>query len=152
MPPIGRSARGGVGEVLGVSGLVEERGPVVVASDRLNDEHHLAGHLDRRAEGTRALAGPLLDVEVDVVLRPQVDPEIAERCLERGKHPLGRVGLVELGCAEEARHVGRPGVGETDSEAPAEETVSRLLPRGLGLFEQVRALRGQLVEAKPKRR
>ena len=88
--------------MLGVAGLVEERLPVVVAADRLDHEHHPAGHLDRRAERSRALARPLLEVEMDVLLRAQVDPEVSERRLERGQHPVGRVRLVELGGAEEA--------------------------------------------------
>ena len=78
--------------MLGVAGLVEERAPVVVAADRLDHEHHLARDLDRRAERARALAGARLEVEVDVPLRAEVDPEIAQRRLERRKHPVGRVG------------------------------------------------------------
>ena len=52
-PFLHRQVRGSVGEVLRVAGLVEEGPPVVGAADRLDDEHHLARHLDGRAEGAR---------------------------------------------------------------------------------------------------
>ena len=42
--------------------------------------------------------------------------------------------------------VGRARVGEADAEPLAEEAVARLLPEPLGLVEQRRALRGELVE------
>jgi hypothetical protein len=57
-----------VREVLGVTGLVEERAVVVGAAHRLDDEHHTVGDLDRRAERARALRRPLVEVEVDVLL------------------------------------------------------------------------------------
>ena len=63
----------GVGEVLGVAGLVEEGPPVVRPALRLHHEDDAAGHLDRRAERARILVRALLEVELDVRLRVEVD-------------------------------------------------------------------------------
>ena len=136
----------GVCVVLGVARLVEECPPVVVAADRLDHEHHLAGHLDRRAERARALAGTRVEVEMDVALRAQVDSEVGECRLEGGKHSIRGVGDVELGGAEESRHIGRPGFGQADPEPLAEEPVASPLPESLRLVEHLPALRGELVE------
>ena len=143
---IGRSARG-VRVVLGVAGLVEERLPVVAAADRLDHEHHAARHLDRRAERARALARPLLEVEVDVLLRAQVDAEVA-RASPRARAASGRT---DRPCPTRA-----PGRGAATSHGRAsarpipsrsrKSAVARLLPQALGRVEQLRALRGELVE------
>ena len=135
-----------VGEVLGVTRFVEQRRPVVVPADRLDHEHHLSRHLDRCTEGARALPGALLEVEVDVLLGGEVDAEVGQRRLEAGEHALGGIGGVELGGAEETRHVGRARLGEADAEPLAEEAVARLLPERLGLVEQGAALPAELVE------
>ena len=83
--------------MLGVAGLVEEGAPVVGAAHRLDDEDDAAGHLDRRAERARALLRALLDVQLDVLLRPEVDAQVGERRLERGQHPLLRELGIPLG-------------------------------------------------------
>ena len=74
-----RQIRRRVREVLGVASLVEERAPVVRAADRLDHEHDLVGDLDRGAERSRGLRRPLLEVEMDVLLGVQVDPEVGTR-------------------------------------------------------------------------
>jgi len=107
--------------VLGVAGLVEEGFPVVLAADRLDDEHHLSWHLDRRTEGARRLARPRVQVEVDVFLGVEVDAEIGERVLECGQHLVVRIELVELWRAEEAHDVPRARFVEADAEPRAEE-------------------------------
>src|SRR6188768_2232310 len=67
--------------VLRVAGLVEQRAPVVGAAHRLDDEDDPPRDLDRRAERPRAFLRALLDVELDVLLRAQVDAHVAERRL-----------------------------------------------------------------------
>ena len=141
-----RKVRRGVREVLGVSGFVEERPPVVGAADRLDHEHHLVGDLDRRAESTGRLRGPLLDVEMDVLLRVQVDAEIGERRLERGQHFVGWEELVpDLG-AEDAWHVPALRVVEADADPVPEELVGGVLVHLLGRVEHRPALGGEVVE------
>src|SRR4029078_1529883 len=88
--------------------LVEERMPVVGTPDRLDDEHDAAGNLDRGAEGARRLRRTRLDVEVDVLLRLEVDPEALERCLESGKHLLAGEARVPFAGAEDAGGVPAP--------------------------------------------
>ena len=132
--------RVGEGEVLGVAGLVEERVPVVRPALRLDHEHHLAGDLDRRAERSRALRRPLLDVEVDVLLRVEVDPEVRERAAERRQHPVGGERLVPARAAEEATDVVALGVGEADADALAQHAVHRFLVQALGRVEEGAAL------------
>src|SRR5206468_2108858 len=131
---------------LRVAGLVEERLPVVAAADRLDDEHHAAGHLDRGAERSRRLLRPRLEVEVDVLLRAEVDAEVAQRRLERGHHPVAGEGLVPFRRAEEPRHVPGARVREADAEPLAEEPVAHLLPPAFGLVEELTALVRELVE------
>ena len=77
-------------EVLRVPGLVEERAPVVGAALRLDHEHDAIGNLDRHAERARRLVRAILEVELDVPLRAQVDAEVGERRLERRHHPVLR--------------------------------------------------------------
>ena len=84
---------------------------------------------------------------MDVRLRAKIDAETVERGLEGGHHRVVRVDLVELGCAEESRDVPRACIGEPDSEACAEETVTLRLPERLGLVEKLATLGLQLVEA-----
>src|SRR5204862_7255964 len=69
-----------------------------------------------------------------------------EGCVERGDHAVGRVELVELRSAEEARDVPRARVGQPYPEAGAEETVAFPLPELLRLVQQRAALVGQRVE------
>ena len=80
--------RRGVREVLRVPGLVEEGLPVEWSAHRLHHEHHALGHLDRDAERTRILRRPRIDVQMDVLLGPEVDAERLERPLERRHHPV----------------------------------------------------------------
>ena len=94
-----------VREVLGVPGLVEEGAPVVRAADRLDHEHDLVRDLDRGAEGARGLRRPLLDVEMDVLLGAQIDPEVGQRRLQRRQHLVRREELVPDLCAEDAGNV-----------------------------------------------
>ena len=136
-----------MGVVLGVAGLVEERLPVVLAADRLDDEHHLPRHLDRRAERARRLGRARLEVEVDVRLRPQVDPEVGQRRLERRQHAIRRVELIELRRPEEPRDVPRAGVREPDPEARAEQALPFAFPELLGVVEEGGAFVTELVEA-----
>ena len=91
--------------MLGVAGLVEEGMPVVRAADRLDDEQNPVGDLDRRAEGAWGLRGACLEIELDVLLLAEVDPEPAEGRLERRDHAVGRKPRVPVGGAEETRHV-----------------------------------------------
>ena len=139
-----------MGEVLGVAGLVEEGVPVVGAADRLDDEHDALGHLDRGAERARALLGPRLQVEVDVLLGAQVDPEPVERPLERGHHAVAGEALVPLARAEDARDVEAPRLLERHAGAAAQERVERGHVEVLGLGEEGAALLGELVEREPE--
>ncbi len=139
-------ARGGVGEVLGVAGLVEERAPVVEAAHRLDHEHHLAGDLDRRAEGARRLQLAVLEVEVDVRLRAEVDPEPGQRRLERGQHLVGGEAGVPRGRAEHPRDVPALRLRETDPDGPCGTPVGGRLEQLLGVGEQRAALRSERVE------
>ena len=138
--------RVGEGEVLGVARLVEERVPVVRPALRLDHEHHLAGDLDRGAEGARALRRPLLDVEVDVLLRVEVDAEVRERAAERGQHPVGGERLVPARAAEQPADVVSLGVREADPDALPQEPVHRVLVPALGRVEERAALGGEPFE------
>ena len=94
------------------------------------------------------LFGRSLDVEVDVLLRAQVDAEALERALERGEHPVGGEGGIPLRRAEDAAR--RPSAGasrEPDADALAEHPVGRVLVERLGRVEEGAALRCQVVEA-----
>ena len=122
-PLLGRKRRVGVREVLGVARLVEERLVVVLAALRQDDEDDAAGHADRRAERTRALARAGLDVELDVPLGVEVDPQPGERRSERRHGALGREPGVELGRAPEPGEVGERGILERDAEPPAQGRV-----------------------------
>ena len=135
-----------MGEVLGVAGLVEEGLPVVGAALRLHHEHHTAGHLDRRAERPRILARAVLEVELDVLLRPEVDPEIGECALERRQHPVGREGGVPLDAAPGPAHVPALDLAEPDADARSEEPVAGLHPEVLRVVEEAPALLRQVVE------
>ncbi len=132
--------------MLRVPGLVEERAPVVHTADRLDDEHDAVRHLDRRAEGAWRLLLTRLDVELDVLLRPDVDAELRQRRLERRQHRVGGELLVPLGCAEEPRDVPALCLVERDAEALSEQRLDRLLEQALRVGEDGAALVRQLVE------
>ena len=136
--------------VLGVPRLVEEGVPVVGPSDRLDDEHHAAGNLDRRAEGARRLGRPRLDVQVDVLLGPKVDPEPCERGLERRQHRVRPEAGVPLGRSEEPGDVPTLRLLERDAHAP-NEPVERGDVEILRLREEAFALTGERVQREPKR-
>ena len=83
-----------------------------------------ARHLDRRAERARRLLRPLLDVELDVLLRAQVDPEVGERRLERRQHRVGREAPSPTRGARKRRATSqRSRLVEPDAEPRAEEPV-----------------------------
>jgi hypothetical protein len=111
--------------VLGVPGLVEEGVPVVRAADRLDHEHDAARDLDRRAERARRLRRARLDVEVDVLLRAEIDPEAVQRAFEGRQHRPGREPGVPLGGAKEPRHVPAAGILERNPDPPPEQAVER---------------------------
>ena len=128
-------------EVLGVTGLVEERVPVVGTALGLDHQHDLARDLDRRAERPRTLRRALLHVEVDVFLRVEVDAEIRERAAECRHHPVGRERLVPAGAAEEPPDVVALRLREPDADTLAQDSVHRLLVQSLGRVEKRAALR-----------
>ena len=132
--------------VLGVPGFVEERVPVVRPAHRLDHQHHALRHLDRRAEGARALERPLLDVEVDVLLPAQVDAEPGERGLESREHLPLRKLRIPLRSAVQARDVPRPRLVEADPEPRAEQPVGRVFVQLLGRLEERPALLRRLVQ------
>src|SRR5205823_3519055 len=109
-------------------------------------EHHLVRHLDRRAERARALGRALLEVEVDVLLRGEVDAELAQAPLERGQHPLRREGLVPFRGTEESRYIPCARLGQADAEPLTEESVAGLLPQPFRRVQHLGALRRELVE------
>ena len=125
---------------------MEERAPVVHAADRLDDEHDAIRNLDRRAEGARRLLLACLDVELDVLLRADVDAEVVQRRLERRQHRVGGELLVPLGRAEEPRDVPALRLVERDAEALSQQRLDRLLEQALRVGEDGAALVGQLVE------
>jgi hypothetical protein len=148
-PPFLRGERGvGVGEVLRMARLVEERAPVVRPALRLHHEDDSAGHLDRGAEGARVLVRPLLEVELDALLRAEVDAEIAQGALQRRKHAIGRERGVPLRAAPGSADVEARDLVEPEPDARAEEAVARLLPQPLRLGEEAAALSGKVVERK----
>src|SRR5437762_7212879 len=126
-------------------GLVEERAPVVRAALRLDHEHDALRDLDRHAERPRRLVRPVLDVELDVSLRAQVDAEIRERRLERRNHPVLGERAVPRDAAPDARDVPALDLAETEPDACAEEAVARVLPEPLGRVEETAALVGEIV-------
>src|SRR5215470_17374942 len=103
--------------MLGVAGLVEEGPPVVRSALRLHHEHDAARHLDRRAERSRVLVGALLEVELDVLLRAQVDAEVGEGALERRKHPVAGELLIPRGAPPGATDVPASELAEADPDA-----------------------------------
>ena len=137
-----------VSEVLGVAAFVEERPPVVRAADRLDDEHDAVRHLDRRAEGARALVRPLLEVERHVLLRAQVDSQVLECALERRDHLVRREHRVPLRGAEETRHIPAFRLGKRHADTRAEELVRPALIELLRRVEECAALRGEVVECR----
>src|SRR5215210_8663786 len=139
-----------MGVVLGVSGLVEKSPPVVSAAHRLNHEHDPARNLDWSAERARALRRALLDVELDVLLRAEVDPEVCERDLEGRHHLLGGESLVPARRAEDSRDVPAPGFVESDAGTSPEQLVRRALVELLRRVEDGAALVGELVELEPE--
>src|SRR5439155_3238650 len=102
---------------------------------------------DRGAERTRRLLRPLLDVELDVRLRPEVDAQLAERRLERGQHPLLREVRIPLGGTEDADGVPSLRLAETESDPLPEQAVRDLLVEPLRRVEEAPALLGELLEA-----
>ena len=132
--------------MLRVAGLVEEREPVVGAALRLDHEHDLVGDLDRRAEGARRLGRALLDVEVNVLLRIQVDAEVAERPAQRRHHPVGGKRLVPARAAEEAADVVPLGLAEAEAHVLAQRPIHRLLVQALRRVEEGPALGRQPFE------
>jgi hypothetical protein len=145
-PLLRREGSVGVGEMLGVAGLVEEGAPVVGTALRLHHEHHAARHLDRRAERPRILARAVLEVELDVLLRPEVDPEIGECPLERRQHPVGREGRVPFDAAPGPAHVPALDLAEPDPDTRAEEPVACLHPEVLRVGKEAPALLREVVE------
>ena len=142
-----RELGAGVRKVLSVTGLVEERVPVVAAAHRPDHEHHLPRHLDRRAERARRLVLAILRVDVHVLLRLQVDTEVGQRPFEGGKHLVGREEIVPLRCAKDARRVPALCFIEPDADAAAEQPVDGILVEVLGRVEERTALLGEVVEA-----
>ena len=132
-PLLGRKSRVGEGEVLGVARLVEEGLVVVLAALRQDDEDDAAGYADRRAERTRALARPGLDVELDVPLGVEVDPQPRERRAKCRQGALGDEACVELGRAPQPCEVGEGGILEPDADPPAQGRVDLLAVERVGL-------------------
>jgi len=91
----------GMGVVLGVARLVEQRVVIAAASDRGHHEVDLGRHAGRRAERPRRFRRPLVGVDGDVRLPGEIDPEPGEGVAERGDHPLGPIGAVEMDGTEE---------------------------------------------------
>ncbi len=89
--------------MFGMARLVEQRAPVVRPTHRLDHEHDPVRHLDRCAERARRLLLALLDVELDVRLRSEVDPELGQRRLECGQHALAWEDIVPVGRPDEPR-------------------------------------------------
>ena len=98
------------------------------------------------AERARRLVRPLLEVELDVLLRAQVDAEVGERPLERRHHPVLRKRVVPRDAAPDARDVPALDLAEPEPDARAERPVAGLLPHPLRRVEEVAALLGQSVE------
>ena len=136
--------------MLRVTGLVEEGAPVVGAAHRLDDEDDPARDLDRGAERARALLRALLDVELDVLLRLEVDAHVAQRRLEGGQHLLLRELRIPLRRSERADHVPALRLVQADAGPRAEEPVGRLLEDLLRRVEERAALVGEVVEPEPE--
>src|SRR4030095_8229994 len=98
------------------------------------------------AEGPRRLLLALLDVEVDVLLRGEVDSQRRQRRLERGQHLLAGEVLVPLGRAKEPRRIPAFRLGEGDTRAGAEEAVGGLDEHGLRRRQEGAALGGEVLE------
>ena len=86
------------------------------------------------------LRRPLLDVQVDVLLRIQVDAEVAERPAQRRHHPVGGKRLVPARAAEEAADVVTLGLAEADADVLPQRPVHRLLVQALRRVEKRPAL------------
>src|SRR4051794_5867909 len=132
--------------MLGVPGLVEECAPVVRTALRLDDEDHALGDLDADTERARRLVRAVLEVELHVLLRMQVDAEVGKRRLERGNHSLLRERRVPREAAPDARDVPALDLSDPEADAAAEEAVARVLPEALGRVEEGAALVGEIVE------
>ncbi len=126
--------------MLQMTGLVEQRPPVVDAAHRLDAEHDACRHLNRGAKGPRILRRPRLDVELDVALGPEVDPEAVERRVERGQHAVGRVRVVPGIGTEQARDVPTPCLVDADPEAAAQQAVEGARMEVLGIREKAPGL------------
>src|SRR6476469_10456001 len=118
--------------MLGVASFVEERAPVVRAALRLHDEDDPPGDLDRHAERARRLVRAILEVELDVALRTQVDAEIAERRLECREHPVARERRVPRHAAPGPRDVPAFHLVKAEPDVVAKEAVAGVLPETLG--------------------
>ena len=92
------------------------------------------------------LFGPLLDVEMDVLLRAEVDAQVAERRFERGEHAVGREDVVPLAAAKDARDVPPLRLVEADADARAQQLVRRVFVQRLRRVEERAALLGEIVE------
>src|SRR5579864_3197991 len=132
--------------MLRVAGFVEERTPVVRAALRLDHEDDAVRNLDRDAECARRLVRAVLEIELDVALRAQVDAELGERRLERRHHAVLRKRLVPAGAAKHARDVPALDLAESEADPRAEEAIARVLPEPLRRVEEPPALVGEIVE------
>src|SRR4051794_30407606 len=126
--------------MLGVAGLVEERTPIVGAALRLDHQHDPIWNLDRDAECARRLVRAVVEVELDVRLRAQVDTELSERLLERRHHAVLRKRVVPAGPAEDTCDVPALDLTEPEPDPRPEETVARVFPEPLRRREESTAL------------
>ena len=133
-------------EVLRVSGLVEERAPVLRAAGRLDHEDDAAGDLDRHAERARRLLRPVLEIELDVALRAQVDAEVGEARFERRNHARPGERGIPVRAAPRARDVPTLRLAEAQPDASAQEAVAGVLPQALRRVEKRAALIGERIE------
>src|SRR5205085_4129854 len=109
-----------------------------------------ARHLDRRAERTGILVRTFLEVELDVLLAVEIDPELGERDLEGRDHGFGGKGRVPVGAAPCPSEVPAGDLAQADPDARPEEAVACLLPQVLRLDKQAAALFREVVEGKAK--
>ena len=105
------------------------------------------------AERARVLVRPLLEVELDVLLRAQVDAEVGERRLERRQHPVAPgTPSPSSRRARRAPTSQRSTSPSPSADARAEEPVARLLPQVLGDGEEAPALLREVVEREAEAR
>ena len=106
-----------------------------------------SGHLDRHAERARRLVRAVFEIELDVLLRVQVDAEVA-RASPRARAPSASFGNAESQVTPRQTRVDVPALdlAEPDADAAAEEAVAGVLPEPLGRVEEAPALVGEVVE------